>query len=597
MKKSLYTFIHLVGFAIVFLFSAASVFAQDLDYEAIKQAKDVKINGAISANSIFYNSNQNASRSPFTYFLQGNLNFSWLTFTMPLSYNLTNQGSELNYKVPYNLNRLSIHPKYKWITAHIGEVAMTYSPYTLNAYQFTGAGLDLAPPSIPLKISFMGGRLLKAVAEDEAHPEAIPSFKRMGYGAKIGWEKQKYKVGVIGFYAKDNANSLPAVPDAEGVTPKENLVLSLSGEATLIENLTLNAEYASSAITQDLRSEHSSQRQGLAGLFFGDGRSSTQYYSAYKATLNFNVEKMKWGLGYERIDPGYQTLGAYYFNNDLENITINGSRPFFNNHVNLSFNVGYQRDNLNGEKDQNSGRVVGAVNLAIQPSEKFNINGSYSNFSTYTNRRLNQFDEINNYYDPNQEYIQSFKYQQLAQNANVNVNWRLLSSENISQDLNVNYSLAASANSTDGVIRIGQASNFHNGNLTYNLTLPKSNFTVSSSMNYTYAYVARNTTNTLGPTVNISKRFLKNTLNTTLGASYNNTTDNSNNSNMNVANLRASVSYTLLKKHNFNLNVIQLFRNVSNGNNLSEFTLTLGYNYAFDLGSPKGNKNKSETNF
>jgi hypothetical protein len=558
--------------------------AQDIDFEAISKSTDFKVNGGISANSVFYNSNERNSREPFTYFLQGNLNFSWLTFSMPLSYSFTNQGDQLDYKIPYNLNRISIHPKYKWISAHIGDVAMTYSPYTLNGHQFTGLGLDITP-DIPLKFSIMGGQLLKAVDVDEAHPEAIPSFKRMGYGTKIDWEKEKYKIGVIGFYAKDDITSLASVPDDKNVTPKENLVVSIGGEVNLTQNVKVNAEYASSAITQDIRDISSSHKQGLSGLFLGNVKSSTEYFNAFKSGLEFKIEKMQWGVGYERIDPGYQTLGAYYFNNDLENITLNGSRPFWNDRLNLAFNVGYQRDNLNSEKEQKTKRLVGAVNASLRATDKITLTGSYSNFSTYTNRRLNQFDEINNEYDPNEQYLQTFKYEQLSQNANFNINWDVSSNEKLAQNINVNYSLAASANKTDGVIRIGQASNFHNINLNYNINFPKRNISISTAVNYTYADIAKNDSKAWGPTVNISKRFLDNKLNSTLGVSYN--TSSASGNTTDATNIRASTSYTLLKKHNFNLNIIQLLRTNTGRDNLSEFTLTFGYNYSFDIGSPK----------
>ena len=60
------------------------IIAQDLENIGSKTVDKIKnsplkINGGISANSIFYNSNGRSSREPFTYFLQGNLNISWLS--------------------------------------------------------------------------------------------------------------------------------------------------------------------------------------------------------------------------------------------------------------------------------------------------------------------------------------------------------------------------------------------------------------------------------------------------------------------------------------------------------------------------------------
>ncbi|TWP26871.1 hypothetical protein ETU09_09970 [Apibacter muscae] len=572
------------------LFLGGCLQAQDLDFEAMSQATDLKINGAVTANSVFYNSNQRSSREPFTYYLQGNINLSWLTFSMPISYSLTNQGNELNYQVPYKFNRLSIHPKWKWITAHIGDASMSFSPYTLDGHQFTGAGLELTPEG-PLNISVMGGQLLKAVKPDEFQPQTLPTFRRMGYGVKTSWEKEIYKIQFSGFYGRDEKNSLPYIPDDRGVTPKENLALSLGGELAITKDIKLSAEYGSSAITRDTRDASSSYRRGLSGLFIGNPKNSTQYYSAYKAGLEFRVEKMQWGVGYERVDPGYETLGAYYFTNDFENITVHGSRPFLNDRLNIAFNLGYQRDNLENTKEQNTRRIVGAVNASLQLSEKLNFTGSYSNFTTYTNQRLNQFDQINHYYDPEQEYLQTFRYEQLSQNANINANWNISAKDKLSQNFNFNYSLAASANKTDGVIRRGQASNFHNFSTAYNLTFPQKNLSISTLLNYTYVDITDNDSRSWGPSVTLNKKLLNQTLNTNIGVSYN--TSESKQANSQIINLRGGATYTLFKKHNFNLTGIYLIKSGGTTADLNELTVTFGYGYSFDLGSPKGKPNNN----
>ena len=98
--------------------------AQTVDLETFGKGKAFKLGGGISANGIFYSSDQNNDRQRFTYFLQGNLNISFYQFGMPIGYSYSNQGSQLDYNLPFNLNRLSLHPKYKWIQGHIGDVAM-----------------------------------------------------------------------------------------------------------------------------------------------------------------------------------------------------------------------------------------------------------------------------------------------------------------------------------------------------------------------------------------------------------------------------------------------------------------------------------------
>jgi len=597
LKKQLQHFINktsFIGFILICLLSFQIGFSQDLENIGSKTLDKIKnspfkINGGISANSIFYNSNGRSSREPFTYFLQGNLNLSWLTFSMPVSYSFSNQGSNLGYQTPFKFNRVSISPKYKWIQSHIGDVAMTFSPYTLSGHQFTGGGLELTPKG-NFNISAMYGRLLKAT-EDDGQPQSVPAFKRMGYGTKLGWKKEIYKIGLIGFYAKDQINSITAVPDDRNIKPKENLVIALDGEVTIAKNYTVKAEYASTAITQDTRAENSDEKgTGLASLLF-NSKGSTEYFNAYKMAVDFQVDKMKLGLAYERIDPGYETLGAYFFNNDFENITLNGSRPLFKDKLNLSFNVGFQRDNLENQKTQATSRLVGAINATLKATDKITLTGSYSNFSTYTNQSLNQFDDINDS-DLTDEDLEALDFKQLSQNANVNINWVLAEGEKNSQNINLNYSLASSANEQAGIIRVGQANNFHNANAVYTIGFPKKSLNVSTSLNYTYSDVGRDDSDAYGGALDISKKFFENKLNSTLGVAYN--TNKNRDIKTDVLNFRANASMVVAEKHNFNLNAVQLFRTATSQDALNELTVTFGYAYTFTGFKKKKSKQKKK---
>ncbi len=561
--------------------------AQSLDYDAITKSKPLKISGQLSASGVYYDSNINNSREPYTYFLQGVLNVSVYGFAVPISYSFSNQGENLGYQLPFNFNRLSLHPKYKWITGHIGNVNMTFSPYTLSGHQFTGAGVDLAP-SGPLKISAMSGRLLKAT-EDNEDARTVPAFNRMGYGIKTSYQKDKYKVGFIGFYAKDDINSLDSIPETKGVLPQENLVISLEGEAKLGPYFNVQAEYATTAITKDIRAEkiENSEISPIALIF--NTRTSTEYYTAIRTRLGYTVGRVNLGVGYERIDPGYETLGAYFFNNDFENITLDASNTFFNDKLSLAVNIGYQRDDLDNLKANNTNRTVGSLNATLTVSKRLNIAGSYSNFSTFTNIKPNQFDDINDG-DLLDEQIENLDYRQLSQTATVTVSYVLSNKKNSRQNLTTNYSLNDVANEQGGVVRLGDASTFHNMNIGHTIDFSERNLNISTSVNGTYNTIGREESTTWGPTVSVGKRYFEKTLNTRLSVGYN--SSNSKTSQTNVTNLRGAITYTLKEQHNFSLNAIQLFRNGGNNGNLSEFTATFGYNYAFGLKKPKLNFKK-----
>lgn len=560
---------------------------QTLDYESITKSKPFKISGQVSASGIYYSSNQNNNREPFTYFLQGALNVNIYSFSIPISYSFSNQGEDLGYQLPFDFNRISLHPKYKWVTGHVGNVSMTFSPYTLSGHQFTGGGVDLTPPGA-IKVSAMAGRLLKAT-EDDDDSRTIPAYNRMGYGIKTSLEKERYKIGVIGFYAKDDQNSIDSIPEAKGVLPQENLVLSLEGEVKLGKSFSLQAEYASTAITKDTRAEETDNSEISPIATFFNNRASTEYYNAIKTRLGYAIGRVNLGVGYERIDPGYETLGAYYFNNDFENITLDASNTFFKDRLTLALNVGYQRDDLDNLKANNTNRTVGSLNATLALSERLNIAGSYSNFSTFTNIKPNQFDEINDA-DLLDEQIEELDYKQLSQTATLTINYVLSNKKTSRQNLTTNYALNDVSNEQGGIVRLGDASTFHNMNVGHTIDFSERNLNISTSINGTYNTIGREESTTWGPTVSVGKRYFKKTMNVRLSSGYN--SSNSKTANTNVINIRGAVTYTLLERHNLNLNAVQLFRNGGNNGQLSEFTATLGYNYAFGLKKPKINFKK-----
>ena len=565
----------LTYFLLVVPFFALS---QSIDLETFGKPSPFTATGAVSANSVFYESNQENSRQPFTYFAQGNLNFSYYDFAIPVSYSYSNQGDQLGYQLPFNLNRLSLHPKYKWITGHLGDVNMSFSPYTLNGHQFTGAGVDLTPEG-GLKVSALYGRFLKPVEVDTSGLNT-PSYKRVGLGFKSVLEKERYTIGLSTFYAVDLENSVSINADEEGVLPKENLVLSFEGGVDLTKELELVAEYATTAITQDTRATESNEGgKGLLAPIF-DHRASTEYYNAYKVGLQYRVQQATLGLGYERIDPGYETLGAYYFNNDFENLTVNLARPFFDNKLNLAFNLGYQKDDLNDQKANSTNRFVGAVNATLNATERLSLTGSYSNFSTYTNVRINQFDDINDA-DMLNDVSDSLNYRQISQNANLNINYVISKKKTLQQNINLNYNVSDIANEQGGVVRIGDASTFHNMGSAYTIGLAERNLNITPAVNATYNTIGREDAFTWGPTLNISKGYFENKLNATFSSSYNTTSNTT--GKIDITNFRAGLSYILWEKHNFSLNAIQLFKNNVDNPKLSEFTATFGYSYAFDL--------------
>jgi hypothetical protein len=544
-------------------------YSQDVDLETFYKP-NFKVTGGVNANMIFYNSNQKNSREPFSYLLSGNLNISAFTFNIPISYSLTNEGNNLGYSAPFDFNRLCIMPKYKWVKAYIGNVSMTFSPYTLSGFPFKGVGLELTPRN-PFKISLMGGQLLKAVNEYEALG-GVPIFERFGYGAKIGFEKESYKIGWIGFYAKDNENSISLVGTDTGVTPKENWVNSFTFGTSLVKDLNFNIECALSVLTDDTRAAGTSGRSYRDRLF--SAKENTSYLNAVNVNFDYAIQKSMVGLTYERIDPNYNTLGALYFNNDLENIALRFSRPFYKDNINVSASLGYQRDDLAQNKNQDSKRVVCSINMNYKITDQINFTGSYSNFSTYTNKKLDQFELINN---PNVVAADTLDYRQLSQNANLNLTYAFGKKKN--QNMTFNYSIAGQANEQGGIIRKGQASTVQNYMMAHSVNFTGIKTALNSSLNYTNNQVGHFDNSSLGASVGVSKKLFKEKLNANLGVLYNNTQSDASSSS--VFGINFNNTYTLLKKHNFKLGVISMFRSATSKPANNDLMLNFNYGYSF----------------
>ncbi len=561
------------------------IHAQNIDLENMgKNLKDklkkkpFSITGGINASSIFYTGNAGSGRDPFSYFINGNVNVSIYGINVPLSFALTNRGLSYNYSLPRVPNRLSIHPKYKWITGHIGDVSMNFSPYTLQGLLFTGAGVELAPRG-RWKYGAMAGRLQKAVEYRPGNGQTLATYKRMGYGVKIDYENGAYKSGFSIFRAMDLINSLDIKPDSLQIYPQENTAVSVSQSLPLIKNLVFTGEYGVSALTSDRRAPKYADSNNVDWLVRTlGGRTSTNIFKAFKTQINYTVGSSMVGVGYERIDPGYQTLGAYYFANDLENITANFAQSLFKGKINFSGNIGLQKDDLDKKKTGGSRRTVMAINLTYAASKRFTATLVYTNFQTFTNVKpqfqyINQLTPFDN--------LDTLNFRQLSQNANLNINYVVSNDKNRPKNLNLNFSFQDSYDMQGGVISKANASQFYNFAGSYNVSnIPKS-MNISGALNVTYNTIGRNDMLTLGPTIAMSKQFRNKTIRTNAAISYNTTLANEITPGQQVVSVRVNVGYVYKKKHNVNLGLVGMNRAVKGKSTLYDYTATVTYNFNF----------------
>lgn len=546
----------------------------------------VKVGGGLNYSSVFYNADGIPNRrQPFTWFLNGNLNVSILDFSLPFTFNYSN--NQVAYTQPFNIQ--SFNPTYKWIKGYAGITSMNFSQYTLAGHIFAGGGVELSPKNF--KFAAMYGRLKKAVEFDAvANSDINMSYKRMGWGASAGYEKNGHGIKLIYFAAKDDPNSLQFVPINTNVTPMENTVISIAGKTSLYKNIKLEAEYAISGLTRNVTSPQdlNTPPKNQIPLLFQPNATS-QFFSAFKSSIGYGIKTFAINLNYERIEPDYKTLGAYFFNNDLENITLAPSISVLKGKLNLSFNTGLQRDNLDNSKLNTTKRWVGSFNANYAPNQHWNVMGSYSNFSTFTKQRPQEDPFYKNTLD-------TLNFYQLSQNAMFSAGYNFGKTKTRQNILVTANYLVTGQN--QGAIQdpglfgttsqIKLPSRVINGNISHNISVIKTKTAFSIALNCNYSEMINTFTMYYGPNLNISQAFYNNTLRATIGTSYNQVLSNDIKTNE-LFNHRLTLSYSPKFKNqkfgkigvNVSAIYLQKLKTAVGAGEFTEFTGNVGLNYSF----------------
>ena len=551
---------------------------QSQNLESIGQRDVFSLSGGLNLNQVFYTANGLENRrDPYNYFISANLNIGIYGWQVPLSFSYSNQNA--TFQQPFNQYGMS--PTYKWITAHIGYRSMNFSRYTLAGHLFLGGGFEITPTD-RLKVSAMYGRLQKAVEQDSTSSLNMPAYKRMGGGAKITYGSNKHAVDLIFFKARDDENSLSTPITDENINPEENLVLGLGFNTTIMKGLTIKGEFASSAISTDLRAEETSSGSIYNSLdFLFRPRVSSSFYKALNGTLQYQFSKYGFGVSYERVDPGYRTLGAYYFNNDLENISLIHTSSWLEQKLNLNVRLGLQKNNLDDSELSTMNRLSTAASVSYQVTQRIVTSFNYSNFSTVVNFRpaIELLDRVTPYDD-----LDTLNYKQVAQNASSNINFILNESKERCQNLSMNFSYQETTDLRGGEEQ-DSGSKYYNINSSYVINLVPQGLTVSLSGN---ANISRSPTIhnfIFGPSASVRKSFLDNKMSTHLTSSYNNAKVNGSLASR-IFNLRLGGSYTLKDAHQFSINMTGISR-FSPKNETSpmfrEFVAEVGYSYHFSV--------------
>jgi hypothetical protein len=574
----------LLSFLTISLSSSSKLTAQELSDQIEDIKKDINkrlekpfsITGSFGINLGFYESfGIAARRDRFSYLFMANVNLNFLG--MGIDVPLDGNFSQLEASFLQPFNQIGISPRYKWATAHLGYRNMTFSPLTLNGHTFLGIGLELRPPiksdKLTFRLSTMYGQLRRPVSPIVALKEnVLPTYRRMGYGAKIGVAGKKNAanyIDLILFRGYDELNSIQQDFGNDAVKPEDNLVLGATGQYRLFNALTLKADWAVSALTRDKRSEITEEDLSVfsnVGKVFTP-RISTEVNQSVKSSLSYTFSNYNIGVKYNRIAPGFRSLGSYFFQNDLEEYTFNGSALLKEGKTTINGSIGFQENNLDKELENSSKRVIGSIKVNQVLNPNLNIYANYSNFSSSLLVIKEELSDSLDFYQVTTAYTLGASYN--------------MKTKERRQSITANLSYQT-ANSRDEYSVSDITTEFLTGGVFYNLFLTKKNIGFNATVNYTKSNNQELNSTIIGPGIGLVKKFPKKSISAKYYASYR-TNFQEGAATFGILQNRFGVNYKASKHHVIGINLRHLYKidAVDSEKTYSELQAAASYRFVF----------------
>lgn len=564
------------------LLLSAPLFAQDV--ERIAKADPLVLTGGLRVGTQYYQvTGLNARAAPFQFNASGRLNLAiYGEFNIPISFAFGRMRPSLQFPV---YRQFGLSPSYKWATLHLGYRNMRLSNFTLNNHTFLGSGLELNPGK--LRVAAMYGRLRQGIREVAADIDLFftqPLYNRYAWGGRLGWGSEESHLDLIYFRAEDRDPNT-TLPDDNPFLPKpaENLVLGLEWRQQIGERFRLYAEAAASGFNRNRASEELPLEDYPASRlldFLFTPKFSTQAGLALKGGANYRAGTFNLGLDYERIDPGFESMGTYFLTGDWENIRGRLGFGLFKNKLRLQTSLGSQRNNLDDQRAETSRRVIGSVNAALSAGARSSLNFNYANF-TQDHR-------------PNALVVFNDTLRIASSTANYGLTWSTSGKGGKGRPVGT-FTATANYQQTDNDNPLNEGFDELStlfGSLNYSLRLGNQTTTFSFGTNYNSVQVFNRLTVGLGGTLGWRQQLADRKLSLNLTNTFNqNTVDGEADGFSNA--LRGNIVWRAGKLHSFNLGFSWLERTSTQGFGFSEKRGSIGYGLTLPT---KRKKKQSATN-
>jgi hypothetical protein len=370
-----FAFMVKAAYLVLLMIIPAGVYSQITDPLPQTDIRPVSFGGSLGIMSETYTARgMDPRRPPAMGQIMLNTNFS--LFGLRSGFNMVYSTDDNPLR--QTMNRFYYQGSWRWLTLSAGDVAPRFSKYSLGGVTVRGGMIEMHPGLFSFAAT--AGRTRRSIELSHEPGFRDPAFEQWLYGIKLGLGRQnRTGFSLAGVYVYDVTSS---IENWGGLNPAENLSLTPEFNLSLFDGAFLLAShftvsfYSMDIATSDKLEIPEIPGSGLlTGIF--TPRSSSRVDYAGEISANLNAGPLRLSGGYERVQPGFMSLGLGQIRSDQEVIRLRPQARLLKGRVNIGGNYSRGQNNLLGTRISTIHReqIGSNVNLRITP--QLNLTLSY----------------------------------------------------------------------------------------------------------------------------------------------------------------------------------------------------------------------------
>ena len=311
----------------------------------------VTLGGTIGVRTESYRANGINDRRPAgSGRIFGNTTASWGNMRYNLDFLLSTEDD----RIRQSQNRIALKATHDTWSGTLGFFSPSFNKYGIHGATLRGGNVRYSPGVF--QADFLIGQSQRAIDSPIGAVIRRPTFRRNVVGARVGLgKKDANHFYVSGLMARDKTSSLDPSSTA---TPAENVLVTPQFGLFFLDNrLALEGELTASAFSGDTRSARTSgdMTPSFLGLFTPRVGSRFDYASSFSARythVDFSesasnvLDRIQLLTSYERVDPGFVSLGRPYTRSDQSIFTLHPQFSMLEKRLRFGVEVTTRRNNL-----------------------------------------------------------------------------------------------------------------------------------------------------------------------------------------------------------------------------------------------------------